>query len=168
MAELSHWKDIVVPQRHILTGCIPTGYEWMIRYLGIEGVDLETFQEDFDLELRSEGSNSFRPIAEKIKEKYNHIDIETKGFQDGKKKIEAIKHLIQDDIPCLISMAKPYGGYHIAPVVYADDTKIKVVWEVDKAGNNQVVEFSTANIVQLHTQRQGGKDIAWIEPSHVS
>ena len=48
MVELSHWQDVVVPQRY-KTGCIPTGYEWMIRYLGIKGIDLGTFQEDFDL-----------------------------------------------------------------------------------------------------------------------
>ena len=47
MAQLSNWTKTIFPQRNEF-GCVPTGYEQLIRYLKIQ-VNLETFQEDFDL-----------------------------------------------------------------------------------------------------------------------
>jgi hypothetical protein len=85
MTELSHWKNIVVPQRYE-TGCIPTSYEWMIRYLNIKNVNLDTFQEDFDLQRRGEGDNSFVPIADKVVQKYSQVSV----------KMHACMHAQQD------------------------------------------------------------------------
>ena len=48
MPTLANWNSFTVTQRHE-TGCIPTGYEWLIRYLNIQGVNLSIFQESFDL-----------------------------------------------------------------------------------------------------------------------
>jgi hypothetical protein len=161
MAELSHWQGIVVPQRQE-TGCIPTGYEWMIRYLGGKGVNLETFQEDFDLQYRHEGDNSFVPIAQKVKERYPQVGIKIGGFPNGKEKAEFIKKLIEEDVPCVMSIAKPTGGWHIVPVVSIDDTKIKVIW-IANAFGNQVCEYSITDVIFRHNNWSGGKDIAWIE-----
>lgn len=65
MAQLLNWSKTVVPQRHE-SGCIPTGYEWLIRYLKIQGVNLKTFQEDFDLGQ----DNSLDSVSAKIRSVY--------------------------------------------------------------------------------------------------
>lgn len=158
MTELSHWQDIVVSQRYE-SGCVPTGYEWMIRYLGISGVNLNSFQEDFDLQLRGKGSNSFVPIAEKIKKMYPKVDIKITDFSSGEEKVSFIRGLIKEDIPCVMSIANsPTGGWHIVPVVSIDDTKIKVIWT-----GNETREFTIAEIVYRHDNWKGGKDVAWIQ-----
>lgn len=117
MVDLRNWQRIVVPQQHE-KGCVPTGYEWMIRYLGIQGVNLDTFQEDFNLELKNEGRNSFRPVAEKIMETYTYISIQIRNdFADGKEKIDFIEALIEKQIPCIMSLAVGERQFHIVPVV---------------------------------------------------
>jgi len=161
MVELSHWQEIIVPQRHE-TGCVPTGYEWMIRYSKIEGVNLNTFQEDFDLQLRGEGDNSFVPVAEKVKVTYPQVDIKIRNFVKGKDKIAFIKRLIQNDTPCVMSLAKPTGGWHIVPVVSIDDKRVKIIWVANEFGN-QVLDYPIAEIISRHDNYRGGKDIAWME-----
>jgi len=70
MTQLLDWSKTRIPQRHE-SGCIPTGYEWLIRYLKIQGVNLETFQEDFDLGQ----DNSFDSVSAKIRNVYPTINI---------------------------------------------------------------------------------------------
>jgi hypothetical protein len=44
------WQQFAVHQRREKTGCIPTGYEMILRSAGAQGVDFRSFQDDFDLE----------------------------------------------------------------------------------------------------------------------
>jgi hypothetical protein len=134
----------------------------MIRYLGINGINLDTFQEDFDLQLRGEGDNSFVPIADRIKERYSRINIKVKDFSNGNEKVAFLKQLIKNDIPCAISIAKADGGWHIAPIVAIDDNIIKVIWVVNTTGN-QPRDFIISDVVFRHNNWGGGKDIAWVE-----
>jgi hypothetical protein len=75
MTQLFEWNKTIVLQRHE-SGCVPTGYEWLIRYLKIQGVNLETFQEDFDLEQ----NNSFDRVSTKIRSVYPAINIKVRYF----------------------------------------------------------------------------------------
>jgi len=50
MAAFPDWGKYVISQRRPRTGCIPTGYEILIRAAGIPGIDMNTFQDDFDLD----------------------------------------------------------------------------------------------------------------------
>ena len=59
VVELSHWDELRVLERHRVTGCIPTGFDSMIRYSGIEGVNLDVFQEDLDLFRSGRDLNRF-------------------------------------------------------------------------------------------------------------
>jgi hypothetical protein len=171
VSELSHWKNVIVPQRHE-TGCVPTGYEWLIRYLGIEGVELDTFQEDFDLQRAHQGMNSFVPVADKIRSRYPFINIHTKCFDHGLEKVEAMKNLIEGDIPCLISLALSgfrtsegrviERGWHIMPVVCIDDRRITMIHKVTE-NRNTPWELLITTIVSRHNDLEGGKDISWIE-----
>lgn len=158
MTELQNWNNVVVPQRH-LTGCIPTGYEWVIRYLRIQGVNFQTFQEDFDLGQ----NNNFDSVGTKIRSVYPTISIQVQRFTRGIEKIERIKSLIEEQTPCLISLALDGGnGWHIMPVVRIDDTTIEMIHHADASGNH-TWKFPIAEIVRRHDNLQGGNDISWID-----
>jgi len=159
VVELSHWRDVVVPQRNY-TGCIPTGFEWLIRYLRVESIDLETFQDDFDLQLSGQDMNNFESVSSAVRRKYPQINIRIRDFPTGREKVDFVSRLVEKDIPCLLSIANtPKGGsWHIVPVVSVDDTKIKVIWT-----GNQTQEFTIVDVTSRHDNWIGGKDIAWIE-----
>ena len=160
MAQLSNWSKTVVPQRHE-SGCIPTGYEWLIRYLKIQGVNLETFQEDFDLGQ----DNGFDSVSEKIRSVYPKINIKVQSFTKGIDKVNRIKSLLEEQKPCLISLALGNGqGWHIMPVVKIDETSIQLIHHLDAEGHC-TWSFTIAEIVWRHNYLQGGNDISWIEPT---
>lgn len=174
MVELSHWQDVIVPQRND-TGCIPTGYEWIIRYLNIEGVNLETFQEDFDLDLERRSppyENSFESVRNRIMRRYPQINVRIESFQHGVNKVRAMIRLVERDTPCLLSLAL-HGlrtldnrlierAWHIMPVVLIDDQRMNVIHHANERGN-QVLELRTTQVIWRHNNIEGGKDISWIE-----
>jgi hypothetical protein len=164
MTELSNWENIRVPQRHY-TGCVPTGYEWLIRYLGVPGVNLETFQEDFDLDLNQKTlpQNNFQSVGSKITARYPHINIQIKSYDQGLEKIQAIRSLIEKQSPCLVSIALGgSAGCHIMPVVYIDNNIIKMIHDA-KEGENHVWGLPIEDVIQIHNYGRDGKDIAWIK-----
>ena len=161
MTELQNWVGVVVPQRHF-SGCIPTGYEWLIRYLRIRGVNLQTFQEDCDLRQ----NNSFGSVADKIRSIYPTINIQIQHFTRGIEKIERVKSLIEKQVPCLISLALGgINGWHIMPVVSIDDATIEMIHHADASGNH-TWRFANVTIVWRHDNLQGGNDISWINSRH--
>jgi hypothetical protein len=158
MTLLLDWSKTIVPQRHD-SGCIPTGYEWLIRYLKIQGVNLETFQEDFDLGQ----NNNFGSVSAKIRRVYPAINIQVQSFTKGTDKVNRIKSLSEEQKPCLISLALGNGqGWHIMPVVRIDET-IQLIHHADADGFYTWV-FPVKEIVWRHDYLQGGHDISWIEP----
>lgn len=160
MSELPNWDNIVVPQRHP-TGCIPTGYEWLVRYLGIQGVNLATFQEDFDLG----NENSFASVAERINSRYPYINIEIRDFSQGLEKIRAIRTHIENATPFLISLALwGTSGWHIMPIVHIGGQRIGMIHHANERGN-VTWGFPIQEVIWRHDNMQGGKDIAWIQTS---
>ena len=159
MTQLLDWRRTVVPQRHE-PGCVPTGYEWLIRHLKIQGVNLETFQEDFDLGQ----NNSFESVSAKIRSVYPAINIKVESYTKGIDKVTRIKSLLEEQKPCLISLALGKGrGWHIMPVVRIDET-IQMINHEDAEGHCTWV-FPVAEIIWRHDYLQGGHDISWIEPT---
>jgi hypothetical protein len=159
MTQLLDWSKTLVPQRHE-SSCVPTGYEWLIRYLKIQGVNLETFQEDFDLGQ----DNSFDSVSAKIRSVYHTINIQVQSFAKGTDKVNRIKFLLEEQKPCLISLALGNGlGWHIMPVVRIDETTIVLIHHADADGLCTWV-FPVEEIVWRHDYLQGGNDISWIEP----
>jgi hypothetical protein len=174
MPELTHWQEIVVPQRNKRTGCVPTGFEWITKYMDIKEVNFSTFQEEFDRAACGRGDNSFEKIAEEIEQKYPHIHYQIKGdFEDGNSKIACIKKLTQQDIPCLLSYPSYVSlcpcriEFHIVPVVSIDDLKLKVVCDAEN-NCNQTSEFLTSNVICWHNAFKGGHDIAWLPKKALS
>jgi len=161
MVELSRWEDVVVPQKYEKTGCIPTGYEWLIRYLGIK-VNLDKFQDEFDLERSHKGDNDFRSVANEIMKKHPFIKIKTKDFPTGLEKVKFVYKLMEKGVPCLLSLAKtPAGCCHIVPVVKIDE-EFKAIW-LKNSPKNEIWTCSVGEIIRRHDKWGGGKDIAWIE-----
>src|SRR5664280_1817910 len=159
MTQLLDWSKTLVPQRYESI-CVPTGYEWLIRYLKIQGVNLETFQEDFDLGQ----DNSFDSVSAKISGVYPTINIQVQSFTKGIEKVNRIKSLLDEQKPCLISLALGNSqGWHIMPVVRIDETTIVLIHHADANGHCTWV-FPVAEIVWRHDYLQGGNDISWIEP----
>ena len=159
MTQLLDWSKTLVPQRYESI-CVPTGYEWLIRYLKIQGVNLETFQEDFDLGQ----DNSFDSVSAKISGVYPTINIQVQSFTKGIEKVNRIKSLLDEQKPCLISLALGNSqGWHIMPVVRIDETTIQLIHHSDANGHCTWV-FPVAEIVWRHDYLQGGNDISWIEP----
>ena len=118
MTELLDWTKTLVTQRHE-SGCVPAGYEWLIRYLKIQGVNLGTFQEDFDLGQ----NNGFDSVSAKIRSVYPAIKVKVESFAKGIDKVNRIRSLLEEQKPCLMSLALGNGlGWHIMPVVRIDET----------------------------------------------
>lgn len=175
MVELSHWQDILVPQRNE-HGCIPTGYEWLIRYLNIEDVELTTFQEDFDLDLGRTYPpylNSFESVRNRIMSVYPEININIHSYQEGVEKVRALKCLLERDIPCLFSFAL-HGletddnriierSWHSMPVVSLNDQIMRMIHHATEEVN-VVWSLPVEQIILRHNNLEGGKDISWIEP----
>jgi len=159
MTELLDWTKTLVTQRHE-SGCVPAGYEWLIRYLKIQGVNLGTFQEDFDLGQ----NNGFDSVSAKIRSVYPAIKVKVESFAKGIDKVNRIRSLLEEQKPCLMSLALGNGlGWHIMPVVRIDET-IQLIHHADTGGHFTWV-FPVAEIVWRHDYLQGGHDISWIEPA---
>jgi hypothetical protein len=116
--------------------------------------------------------NSFVPIADKIRSRYPFVDIHIESFDDGLKKIKAVKNLLERNVPCLISLSlsgfKTEEGqviknkWHIMPVVCIDDRRITMIHRGTDKGNESFPLLITT-IVSRHNELEGGKDISWIE-----
>lgn len=165
MAILSDFKNFCMVQRHP-TGCIPTSIEWMLRYKGVQKVDLSNFLETFNLDLKSGklGTNSFDSVPKAIAQIYPFIKLEKKIFQTGKEKLSFIEDLISKGIPCSISIAlTPVGfGWHIVPVVEIDKDIVKVLWLHDPDITKQTVSFLRAHLEFIHDNWIGGQDILYL------
>ena len=125
----------------------------------IQGVNLETFQETFDLGQ----DNSFDSVSAKIRSSYPSINIKVESFTSGIDKVNRIKSLLEEQKPCVISLALGNGqGWLIMPVVRIDET-IQLIHHADAEGQFTWV-FPVEEIVWRHDYLQGGHDISWIEP----
>lgn len=164
MPELTNWKRHLVVQRDPVLGCIPTGYEWMLRVAEIQGISLATFQDDFNLQALGRGENNFDTIADAVECTYSHVRIRRRSFGQGQEKIDFIRSLIESKTPCLVSLTlTPRGGWHIMPVVYIDDQIIRLILEVDPTGLIHCVELRFKEAIRRHDQWPGGNNIAWLE-----
>jgi hypothetical protein len=100
MSAFPNWQQHVVKQKRSATGCIPTGYEVILRAAGCNHVDFNSFQDEFDLdkELKpgDDPHNDFESVARAINAKYPDICFKHRGFlrDEGEKKLAAVEKLI--------------------------------------------------------------------------
>ena len=95
---------------------------------------------------------------------YPTLNIKVQIFTNGIDKVNRVKSLLEQQKPCLISLAQGNGqGWHIMPIVQIDET-IQLIHHADTDGHCTWV-FPVAEIVWRHEYLQGGHDISWFEPT---
>jgi hypothetical protein len=115
MSVFPNWKTYAVHQRRPMTGCIPTGYEMILRAAGANGVQFDSFQDDFDLDInlgrsQFEPINHFGSVASEIQKKYPWVEFDWKQFDSGADKVNFIDEQLAQQHPVLVSLAqKPFG-----------------------------------------------------------
>jgi hypothetical protein len=171
MGAFPNWKDFIVTQKRTLSGCIPTGYEMLLRVVGFEGVDYDSFQDDFDLDKditeNTTSQNSFKSVAELINHKYPFVHIEVKVFPkgQGREKLYFVEDSLRKHRLVLISLnMNPFGqnGWHIMPVVDIDETKLTMVYYAESDDQIHLLLLSKDEFVQIHEQFDGGDDVAYL------
>ena len=166
------WRQFVVHQRRARSGCIPTGYEMLLRAAKVEGINYERFQDDFDLDInlgrgQTRPQNNFVSVAQRVKEKYPQIVFEQRSFDRGGEKIAFIDRCLADQKPVLVSVAQLRGGqlagWHIMPVVdmKADSYLLLRIVQADGTPITQWME--KPELARLHDHYEGGKEVAFLQ-----
>ena len=173
MSLFPNWQDFAVHQRQAQTGCIPTGYEMLLKAAGVTYVDYSSFQEDFDLDIGKtlgidKFVNNFDSVSQVIQDSYSDIQFTREIFAkgEGKNKLAKIEALLRNSQFILISLAmSPFGdtGWHIMLVVDADKELLQLLYIVDAAGVSDVRPIKKVEFVQIHEDFDGGNDIAYLE-----
>jgi hypothetical protein len=171
MSVFPDWEKYAVHQRRANSGCIPTGYEMLLRAAQVHGINFDTFQDDFDLDKDKSPfenrENNFESVANAIREKYPHVRIQRKIFPQGKgkEKLRLIEECLANNQPILVSLSlKPFGnsGWHIMPIVDANKTEVFLLRYVRPDGTNEVIKLSKSDLVRIHDEFKGGNDVAYI------
>jgi hypothetical protein len=173
MSLFPDWYRYVVRQEEMQTGCIPTGYEILLRSAKVEGIDFTTFQRDFDLDLGKDGTtpkcNTFESVASAILAKYSQICFKMKSFAkgEGKEKFNFIVDHLKAQIPVLVSATNlpQENTCHIMPAVDANDAGLIffLYWDgnFDHVPLREQIDEQT--FIQLHELFPGGDDVAFID-----
>jgi len=164
------WRKYIVRQRRPASGCIPTGYEILLRAAHADGIDLASFQDDFDLDkdLRpgDTPNNHFRSVASAVRKKYLSVEFNSTSFRNGEDKLEFIEDCLERGRPVLVSLAlKPFGreGWHIMLVVEASKDSLVFLKSVDENGTPETLTLSKAEFGRIHNSYPGGDDVAYLE-----
>ena len=167
MVELIEWQKSLVVQKDPRQGSIAAGFEWMIKFNNITGVNLETFQNDFNLKA-GEGGNNFQTVSEAVKEKYPHINIKHQSFKHDKAmdKVKLVKKLVSENVPSMLSLtlSSKKSISHEMPVTFYDENYIRFVWRVGDKNNPDMLRIGYDDILIRHRDWDGGKEVAWLEP----
>src|SRR5262249_7310832 len=148
-----------VPQRRQATGCIPARYEMILRSAGVQGIDFDAFQDEFDLDKDlppdAPGVNHFGSVAAAVNNKYPSVVFRHRGFPkaQGAAKLTFIENQLAARRPILISLAlAPFGslGWHVMPVVDADADTLTLLRAVLPNGQPDKLTIPKAELVQIH------------------
>lgn len=167
MSVFPNWRSFAVHQRRPQTGCIPTGYEMILRAAAAESVDFGTFQDDFDLDidvgLRQVGLlNNFVSVADEVKKKYPWITFTQRSFETGAEKVAFIDSMLAAKRPVLISLSlEPFGhsGWHIMPVVDATADRYLLLEYVEPDGTHKTQWIDKSVLAAVHDGFDGGKEV---------
>ena len=170
MSVFPNWRTFAVHQRRRRSGCIPTGYEMLLREASAEGVDFSTFQDDFDLDINlGQGQaaplNNFGSVASEVQKKYPWVKFAERAFATGTEKIAFIDFMMSARRPVLISLAlKPFSldGWHIMPSVDATDDKYMLLEYVESDGTPWTHWIDKSDLAQIHDRFDGGKEVAYL------
>lgn len=174
MTAFPDWQRFIVPQRHPLTGCIPWSFEILLRAANIQGIDFATFQEDFDLDHnRPHGTpprNDFGSVGHVVNARYAAVRLEQRSFVTGAEKLAFVEERIRKRQPTVVSLSLEgltsgqMKGWHIMPVVDADEDHLFMLHSVAPDGTPHVCKLPKTTLVSIHDNFQGGRDVAFLDP----
>lgn len=169
---LPNWQKYAVHQRRSGTGCIPTAYEMILRYVGVEDVDFDSFQDDFDLDKdNSDGDdskNNFISVAHAVNNKYPHVCFDHPTFPkaDGAKKLELIESKLKSKKPVVVSIPNEAigsnNGWHIMLVVDDTGDELTLLVKVATDGKPTTRNLPKDELVRIHKEYEGGDDVAYL------
>jgi hypothetical protein len=138
----------------------------MLRAAGATGIDMATFQEDFDLDLAGgQPKNNFHSVAEAIKAKYPNVDFAEESFRTGAEKLSRLEELLEQGMVVAVSLnllpIKQVNGWHIMPVVEWDDRSIGMLNGII-SGVPDIWTIKKTDFVLIHDNFPGGKEIAYL------
>src|SRR5262245_59970801 len=135
MSVFPDWQRYAVHQQRPKTGCIPTGYEMILRSAG-RHVDYASFQDEFDLDKNWKPGdtflNNFESVAAAVRARYPDVVLRSEAFPkgDGVSKLAFVEKHLSMKRPLLVSVAQtPFGGdgWHIMPVVDMDHDSLTLL-----------------------------------------
>jgi hypothetical protein len=173
MRELPEWRHFAVQQRRPASGCIPTGYEMLVRADGLSNVDLNSFQDDFDLDKDlGPGDlprNNFESVASAVQAKYPHVRFRAVHFPRGRgnEKLALIESYFASNRAILVSLALHGAGlgwgFHIMPVVGDDEDELLLLKSVGPDGTRNGLYLPKSDLVRIHDNYPGGDDVAFLD-----
>jgi hypothetical protein len=173
MPELAGWREFTVEQRRNLSGCIPTGFEMLVRAAGVTGVDLASFQDDFDLERdRRPGDpaiNNFESVAEAVATKYPFLRFRRYAFPQGRgnDKLAFVESCLSQNRPVLVSLslegARLGHGWHIMLAIGDKGDELLLLDSKRPDGKHNVLRVPKTELVRIHDEFPGGDDVAVLE-----
>lgn len=150
----------------------------LLRAANVQGVDLDSFQDQFDLDQDiAEGvqpRNNFDSVAEAVRAKYPRLIFKSVSFAAGADKLAFLEKLIAfQALPVLVSlfMAAVFegsAGWHIMPLVEASNDELTLLHSVLTNGRCQVLRVPKSELVRIHDEFPGGKEVAYLEPVEAS
>lgn len=174
MPSLPGYADVRVPQK-AKQSCVVAGVEWIIRYLGHEELGLTEdqingFQAEFD-----QPNSSFLQIKDAAGAVYPQVLLEQEVPPTGQAKVEALRELIGQGCPALLSLVNPpgwkfhpqpedrharveiVGSAHIMPVVAVDEPAGTLrAWEPT---HQLFLQIPVPWVVEWHGYKNHGTEI---------
>ena len=127
----------------------------------MKGIEYDTFQDDFDLGA----ANHFSPVADAITKRYPHVTVQCREFTTGKEKLALVEDCLSRKEITIVSLANTAdgrGGWHIMPIVDADETRLYLFNYMDADGNIDVTPIDKTEFVKRHDEWERGKEIAFL------
>jgi hypothetical protein len=173
MSTIPDWEKFIVPQKRPNSGCIPTGFEILLRAAGIEGINYETFQDEFDLDKdrkpQEQPKNDFDSVSLAVQKKYPNVNFKRISFPKGKgeEKLNFVEEQITKHRLILVSIALlpifNVLGWHIMPVVDIDKDNLTLLYSVETNGRKQILKLKRLDFISIHNNFDGGDDVAFLE-----
>lgn len=177
MSHPTDWKRYAVPQRRPQSGCIPAGFEMLVRAAGLVDVDLESFQDDFDLD-KARGPadpprNNFESVAAAVVFRYPHVVFRRHVFSKGMDKVAFIESCLAAKRPALVSVSlqglnsiseTQWGfGWHIMLAVGLENGDVRLLHSILPDGRALTIVLSKSDLAYIHDTFPGGDDVAVLE-----
>ena len=172
MSAFPNWQQYAIVQRRPETGCIPTGYEMILRAAGAQNIDFATFQDDFDLDKNRQPHEPFRnnfvSVADAVRARYPNVVFAERSFVKGSgaEKLKFVEQHLAKKQPLLISLANAaFGGsgWHIMPAVDMNQDTLILLMELKANGMAQLLQLPKPLLVSIHDTFEGGWEVAYLE-----